>query len=182
VSSLTCAVVMLSPREARAAGHFDLGIDGDATAIVAPASTDTNLNNSGAGFKLRFGDQFRLRYGLRLTPEVGYAFDHLFPAGSDGAEPWNMNRIFAGVRLGFGRWVVPTIYAHLGVGFRSIGGPAQADLAQNTTGFTFDTGVAVDFYLTRHFAIGPHAEFVDMATTPVAPQWLAFGAHADIVF
>jgi len=40
----------------------------------------------------------------------------------------------------------------------------------------------VDFYLTRHFAIGPHVEFVDMDTTPIAPQWLTFGAHADIVF
>jgi hypothetical protein len=169
---------MLCPREALA-GRFDLGIDGEGTAIVAPASSDTYLNNGGAGFKLRFGDQFRLRYGIRLTPEVGYAFDHLFPAGAEN--PWNMNRIFAGVRLGFGRWVVPTVYAHLGAGFRSVGGP-QPFLPENTTGFTFDTGVAVDFYLTHHFAIGPHAEFVDMATTPVAPQWLAFGVHADIVF
>jgi hypothetical protein len=172
---------MLTPREAHA-GRFDLGIDGDATAIVSPASTDTNLNNYGAGFKLRFGDQFRLRYGLRLTPEVGWAFDHLFPAGSNGVDPWNMNRVFAGVRLGFGRRVVPTIYAHLGAGFRTIGGPGTAELANNTTGLAFDTGVAVDFYLTRHFAIGPHVEFVDIDTAPENPEWFAFGGHIDIVF
>jgi hypothetical protein len=180
VSSLACAAVMLSPREAHAAGHFDLGIDGDATNILSPTAGNTDLADYGAGFKLRFGDQFRLRYGLRLTPEVGYAFDHLFTTGS--TEPWNMNRVFAGVRLGFGHRVVPTLYAHVGVGFRSIGGPATADLEQNTTGLSFDTGVAVDFYLTRHFAIGPHFEYVNIDTTPANPQWLAYGAHVDIVF
>ncbi len=182
-SSLACAAAMLCPREAHAAGRFDLGIDGDATAIVSPASSDTNLNNYGAGFKLRFGDQFRLRYGLRLTPEVGWAFDHLFPAGSSDAAPWNMNRVFAGARLGFGRFVVPTLYAHAGIGFRTLGtGPTMGALGQNTTGIAFDAGVAVDFYLTRHFAIGPHFEVVDIDTQPSNPQWLAFGAHADIVF
>jgi|ERR1700733_9268536 hypothetical protein len=179
--SLACAAVMLCPREAYA-GRFDLGIDGDATAIVAPASTATKLNDAGTGFKLRFGDQFRLRHGIRLTPEVGYAFDYLFPAGSDaGSQPWNMNRFFAGARLGFGRIVVPTIYAHVGVGFRSVGGPTN-QLFPNSTGVEFDTGVAVDFYLSRHFAIGPHVEFVDLDTTPNNPEWLAFGAHIDIVF
>jgi hypothetical protein len=181
VSSLACAAVMLSPREAHAAGHFDLGIDGDATNIVSPASTDTNLADYGAGFKLRFGDQFRLRYGIRLTPEVGWAFDHLFPAGAAADQPWNMNRVFAGARLGFGRWIVPTLYAHAGVGFRTVGGPASY-LVQNATGVTFDAGVAVDFYLTRHFAIGPHFEFVSIDATNQPPQWLAYGAHADIIF
>jgi hypothetical protein len=172
--------VVLSPREARASsfGHFDLGLDGEGTFNTA---ANSDLNNYGAGFKIRFGDQFKLKYGIRLTPEVGYAFDHLFPEGA--LEPWNMNRVFAGARLGFGKWVVPTLYAHVGVGFRSVAANTNDILIQGTTtGFTLDTGVAVDFYLTRHFAIGPHAEFVDVGTTPVAPQWLAFGAHADIVF
>lgn len=178
VSSLACAVVMLSPREALASsGHFDFGIDGEGTVNTA---TNTDLANGGLGFKLRFGDQFRLKYGIRLTPEVGYAFDHLFQAGS--FEPWNMNRVFAGARLGFGKHVVPTIYAHVGVGFRTLSADSGPILEGTTIGCTFDTGVAVDFYLTRHFAIGPHAEFVGVETTPNAPTWLAFGAHAEIVF
>jgi hypothetical protein len=182
-SACVCAALALFPKEAHAAA-FDLGIDGDATALVAPDPAGANLSTLGSGFKIRFGDQFRLRYGIHLTPEVGYAFDHVFPAGA--GYPENMNRFFGGVRLGFGRWVVPTLYAHIGFGFRSIDVPAGTSASD--TGFTFDTGFAVDFRLARHLSIGPHVEYVLM-DAPVSgpfgsggPQWIAFGGHLDILF
>src|ERR1700733_4221208 len=76
-----CAAVMFAPREAQAAtGKFDLGIDGDANALLAPSPTQHDLSTMGAGFKIRFADHFRLRNGLNLAPEVGYAFDHVFEA------------------------------------------------------------------------------------------------------
>ena len=128
-----CAAVMFAPKEARADGyyyyggrpassgssygHFDLGIDGDATALLAPSPDKNNLSTLGSGVKLRLGDHFRFRGGLNLTPEVGYAFDHIFSENS--GTPENMNRFFAGLRIGFGRYVVPTLYGHIGYGFRS---------------------------------------------------------------
>jgi hypothetical protein len=184
-SACACAAFALFPKDAHAAA-FDLGIDGDLNALVAPDPSTNNLSTLGTGLKLRFGDRIGLRYGLHITPEVGWAFDHIFPAGA--GYPENMNRIFAGARLGFGKWVIPTIYAHLGVGFRS-DSVAPGAASAFDTGVSFDTGVAVDFRVGRHLMIGPHAEYVFIdapATIPggtiAGPQWLAFGGHLDILF
>jgi hypothetical protein len=195
-SACACAAVALYPSEARAAhnGQFDLGIDGEAPVLLAPSPTQDNLSLVGGGFKIRFGDQFRLRGGIRLTPEVGYAFDHIFTSAGDtpvsqgvvATGDWNMNRFFAGARLGFGRWVVPTVYAHAGYAFRTISGAGNANAEIfGQSGFTFDTGVALDFHLARHLSIGPHAEYVFVSNSDGAqssPQWLAFGGHLDILF
>jgi Outer membrane protein beta-barrel domain len=187
-SACACAAFALCPKEAQAAhnGTFDLGIDGDATALMSSNHTQDNLSTLGSGLKIRFGDRFRLRGGIELTPEVGYAFDHVFAANQ--GIPENMNRIFAGARLGFGRWVVPTIYAHVGYGFRSVSenGTIATDASLSSNGFTFDTGVAVDFRVARHLSIGPHAEYVFIdapsAGALSSPQWLAFGGHIDFLF
>jgi Outer membrane protein beta-barrel domain len=192
-SACACAAFALSPKEAHAASQFDLGIDGDATALMSSNREAANLSTLGSGLKIRFGDRIGLRYGLHLTPEVGYAFDHVFAEngnlanGAPGAE--NMNRLFAGVRLGFGKWVIPTIYAHVGYGFRSVStdGTVAGNAASvpGTNGPTFDTGIAVDFKLAKHLMIGPHAEYVFVDAAPAGlsnPQWLAFGGHIDILF
>ncbi len=183
-SACAFAALAFAPREAQAAGYagrFDLGIDGDATALMAPNASQYNLSTLGTGFKIRFGDQFRLRYGVNLTPEVGYAFDHICAANS--GDPENMNRIFAGVRLGFGRYVVPSIYAHLGYGFRSVvsNNGQSVGTIPDSNGLALDTGVAVDFHLNPWVSIGPHAEFVYMDVAN-SPQWLAFGGHLDFTF
>ena len=188
-SACAFAAFALAPREAHAAGYagrFNLGVDGDLTALMtnnAPAysAPQNNLSTLGTGFKVRFGDQFRLRYGVNLTPEVGYAFDHIFAANS--GDPENMNRIFAGVRLGFGRYVVPSIYAHLGYGFRSVvsNNGQSVGTIPDSNGLALDTGVAVDFHLNPWVSIGPHAEFVYMDVAN-SPQWLAFGGHLDFTF
>jgi hypothetical protein len=197
-SACACAAVALYPSEARAAhnGQFDLGIDGEAPVLLAPNPTQNNLSVVGGGFKIRFGDQFKLRGGIRLTPEVGYSFDRIFTGGAEtpvAGEPgviatdsWNMNRFFAGARLGFGRWIVPTVYAHAGYAFRSISGAGNTNAEIfGENGFTFDTGVALDFHIARHLSFGPHAEYVFVSNSDGAqssPQWLAFGAHIDILF
>jgi opacity protein-like surface antigen len=181
-----CAAVALVPREAQAAnyGRFDLGLDGDATALMHPDASSNNLSTLGTGFKVRFGDHFGYRNGLVLTPEVGYAFDHVFPAGNNGLDvAENMNRIFAGLRVGFGRFVMPTVYAHAGYGFQSVSvsGLNNAGTVPGSNGLTLDVGVAVEFRLATHLMIGPHAEYVYMDTTGT-PQWLAFGGHIDFLF
>lgn len=186
-SACACAAFALFPKEAHAS-NFDLGIDGDANAMLAPDPTKYNLSTLGTGFKIRFGDQFHLLYGIKLTPEVGYAFDHVFAANSGQLfGPENMNRIFAGVRVGVGRWVVPTVYAHVGYGFRSVSQEGTVDMngSASENGFTFDTGISVEFRLARHLSIGPHAEYVFIDApvgTSSGPQWLAFGGHLDILF
>jgi hypothetical protein len=175
-----CAALVIAPRDAHAG--FDFGLDGDANALLAPSASQNNLSTLGGGLKLRFGDRLRLRGGIVLTPEVGYAFDHVFPA--DTGTPENMNRIFAGLRLGFGRNVIPTVYAHMGYGFRSVSQNntvgTNAGIAGDN-GLALDTGVEVEFRIARHLSIGPHAEFVYI-DVPNSPQWLTFGGHLDFLF
>jgi len=179
-----CAAVSLVPRDAHASG-FDLGIDGDANALLSPSPNQNNLSTMGGGFKLRFGDHLRFRGGLNLTPEVGYAFDHVFAgdtANNANAVPENMNRFFAGVRLGVGRNVVPTIYGHIGYGFRSVSNSDGSNAGiKGDNGLALDTGIAVEFRIARHLSIGPHVEFV-YVDVPNAPEWLTFGGHLDFLF
>jgi len=184
-SACACAAFVAAPRAAHAAntGKFDLGIDGDATALLAPSPVQNNLSTMGSGFKIRFADHFRTRNAVNLAPEVGYAFDHVFAANS--GVPENMNRIFAGLRLGFGVNVVPTLYAHVGYGFRSVSATTPAGTTTagivGDSGLAVDTGVAVEFRVAEHLSLGPHAEFVYI-DVPNAPQWLAFGGHLDFIF
>jgi hypothetical protein len=196
-SACACAAVALYPSEARAdRGHFDLGGDIEAPVLLAPSPAQNNLSTAGVGFKLRFGDTFHLRYGIHLTPEVGYAYDHIFTSGGDAPIPnepglvatgdWNMNRFFAGLRFGVGRVVVPTLYAHAGYAFRSISGPGNTNAEIfGENGFTFDTGIALEIHVARHLSLGPHAEYVLVTTSDRGesnPQWLSFGGHLDFIF
>ncbi len=183
-SACACAALAAFPKEARAdIGHFDLGLDGSANALLAPNPTQYNLSTLGAGFRVRAGDQFHLQYQIKLTPEVGYAYNHIFAKNAYGED--NIQRVFAGARLGFGRWVIPTVYAHVGYGFQSVSLPnaplANASTIPNSNGFTFDVGAAVEFKLARHLMIGPHFDY-DMIAVTNGPQWISFGGHADILF
>jgi hypothetical protein len=187
-SACACAAVALVPREAQAAGpgRFDLGVDGDLTALMHPNASQNNLSTLGTGFKLRFGDRIGLRYGWVITPEVGFAYDRLFPAtGSnsvvDVSGAQNMERVFGGVRVGFGRYVIPTFYTHIGYGFQEVTTINGIGTVPNSNGATFDAGVAVEFRLARHLSLGPHVEYVYM-DVPGTPQWLAFGGHLDFLF
>jgi hypothetical protein len=192
-SACACAAVLLVPRQAQAYdGSFDLGIDGDATALLAPSPTQKNVSDWGGGFKVRFGDHFKLRNGLFLTPEVAYAFDHVFASNNastnNGGVGYaeNMNRILAGLRVGYGHTVIPTVYGHVGYGFRSVSNSGtvadNAGIVPGSNGFTADLGIAVEFRIARHLFIGPHAEWVWIDTANNQPQWLAVGGHVDFVF
>ena len=62
--------------------------------------------SGGGGFKVRLGAQFRAP-GIRFTPEIGYGYDHLFANDDQGdAYAWDLHRVFAGARVGFGHFLV----------------------------------------------------------------------------
>jgi hypothetical protein len=162
-----------------AEGRFDLGFDGEGAAMLAPPrSLIGNTLTGGTGFKLRAGDQFRLR-GLRFTPEIGYGFQHLF-ATDDFGDPnsWETHRLFGGARLAFGRIITPGFYGHFGYGWRNTSDPTVPQAG----GLALDAGFALDLHLIPHFGFGAHAEYVTIETQPYTPQWLALGLHGDVVF
>jgi hypothetical protein len=159
--------------------HLDLAFDGEgAIPLGIGRSPSGNDVNGGGGFKIRVGDQIRFPH-LRLTPELGYGYDHLFATDASGdAFAWDMHRLFAGARVGFGRIIVPTVYAHVGYGWRNTGDPSIAQ----ASGLALDAGFALDLHLIPHLGIGAHAEYAMIDAQPFTPQWLAIGLHADVAF
>ncbi len=158
---------------------LNLGFDGEgAVPVGMPASYYGNNVEGGGGFKIRIGDQIRWPR-FRITPEGGYAYDHLFATDDYGnAYAWDIHRLFAGIRVGFGRIVVPGFYAHVGYGWRDTGDPSVG----GSNGFAFDAGGLLDFRVIPHFGFGAHAEYVEVDAQPYTPHWVAFGLHADVDF
>jgi hypothetical protein len=162
---------------------FNLGFDLEGVAPVNPPNVpggNAAAIGGGFGFKVRAGEQFRFP-GLRFTPELEYAYDHLWAGDNLGnGYAWDMNRVAAGARLGFGRIIVPSIYGHIGYGWRQtdatyINGGGEGGLA-------FDVGGALDFRVAPHFGFGIHVEYAQVTTDVDTPQWVAIGGHIDLQF
>jgi hypothetical protein len=160
---------------------FNLGFDVEGAADFTPPNVNSNSVEGGSGFKLRFGAQFHRRF-LRIIPEGGFSYTHLFVTDEAGESVgWNMERAFAGVRIGFGEVVVPLVYGHLGYGWRGTSG-GVLDPIPTASGLTADAGFALDFHVIRHFGFGFHIEYVAVEATPFVPDWIALGLHGDVVF
>ena len=156
---------------------LNLGFDAEGVIpTTTPRFLSGNQLSGGSGFKFRIGDQIRFPR-MRITPEGGFAFDHLFATDTAGASyAWDTSRFFGGVRLTFGRVVAPGFYAHVGYGWRNTGDPT---IPQNG-GLAFDTGFVLDFHVIRHVGFGAHIEYTSIDAQPYTPQWVALGLHVDV--
>lgn len=161
---------------------LNLGLDVEGAGDVTPPNN--NNVSGGGGIKLRVGAEIRRPY-LRIIPEGGFGYTHLFVTDQAGDNiGWNMERLFGGVRIGFGEVIVPVVYGHVGWGWRASGtapGTSYTPYA-SAAGFTADGGVALDFHLVRHFGFGFHLEYVTVQAAPAVPDWVALGAHLDARF
>jgi hypothetical protein len=158
---------------------LNLGFDVDgAVATSMPRLPSGSTLTGGGGFKVRVGDQFRFPR-LRVTPEGGYAFDHLFASDDFGHDyAWDMHRLFGGVRLGFGTVVVPGFYADVGYGWRGTTDPT----VPATGGIAFTGGFALDLHVIPHLGLGGHVEYATVDAQPYGSRWIALGLHGDLVF
>jgi hypothetical protein len=186
-SLLALLVTMAPPRTARAdrddydehhRAHFALGVDLEGAIPIDIPQVNGNSIQGGGGFKVRVGEQLRFPF-MRITPELGYGYDHLWASDADGdAFAWDLHRVFGGVRIGIGEILVPNVYGHVGYGWRDTGAPNVGQAG----GLSYDVGVALDLHVIPHFGIGAHAEYAGIESQPDTPQWLALGLHADLVF
>jgi hypothetical protein len=171
-------VALLLASRAATAGP-EVGVDGEAVVPVSSPPSDKDSLKSGAGFKVRLGYQFHVPI-LRVTPEVGYGLDWFSRDGGDAStHAWDVQRLFAGGRIGLGEIVVPSLYAHAGFGWR-----ATPDAgAPGGSGLAFDAGLALDIHVIPHVGFGAHAEYASVGTgAGSSPEWLAFGLHVEVDF
>jgi hypothetical protein len=157
---------------------FALGFDLEGAVPINIPTVDGNQIRGGGGFKVRAGEQVHFPF-MRFTPEIGYGYDHLFASNDLGASSaWDLHRVFAGARLGFGYLLVPVVYGHLGYGWRDTG---AGDVA-SAGGLSYDVGAALDLHIIPHLGLGVHGEYDGIQSQPDTPQWLAFGVHLNLVF
>jgi hypothetical protein len=185
-------VLLANPREAHAQQYYyvrpqpvygtglNIGVDLEGAAdVTPPPSTDVE---GGGGVKLRLGVEFR-RPWLRIIPEAGFGYTHLFIQDPSGANVgWNMERLFVGARIGFGELIVPVLYGHIGYGWRATEDDNGGVYIPSASGLTVDGGVALDFHLVRHFGFGLHLEYTTVQAAPAIPDWVAAGVHGDYRF
>src|SRR4051812_11199799 len=72
-------------REYESHSSIDLAFDGEgAIPLMDRRFQSGNDLSGGGGFKFRLGDQIRFPR-MRVTPEIGYGYDHLFATDVAGA-------------------------------------------------------------------------------------------------
>ena len=189
---IACAAVlagsMAATQKARAdvmiAGDFDVGVPVDVRNTYVPLTV-------GAGFDARLGFRFHIpRTHVAITPELAAGYT-------------NMNstfiRVRPGVRLGFGRLIVPYMYGHIGWGWTSfdLAPTSRLEKTQSLSGqgAAFDAGVGLDVTVVRHLTLGAHAGYnvlgvtdsakIDVVNSTAAldhPKWFNFGLNASVYF
>jgi hypothetical protein len=166
----TCFVGSAEARE-------DRGDEGSSSKTVLAFDLDfaSTLNEPGAGTggggALRLGRKIDFIL-ISLTPEIGGSYYRF-----DGFNHDRMYRGFIGGRLGFGKIIEPSVFAHIGVG------RVEADVASHTAP-VFDAGIALDLTVLPLINLGAHASYNTLFPQGDYPSfsWLALGLHAALVF
>jgi hypothetical protein len=166
----TAVSVMLAafllPRLAHANGT-EIAVDADGAVPV-----NTRLLSGGGGFGLRLGEEIHFPL-LRLTPEIGYGYMHLF--ARDAPSDWTTHRVVGGLRLGLGELLVPFVFVHAGYGWR-----ATPDNSYGGDGLAVDAGAGLDVNL-GFISLGGHAGYATIGAQPSSPQWVILGLDAALV-
>lgn len=170
------------------AGDFDVGVPVNVKDTYVPLTT-------GAGFDVRLGFRFRVpAVHMSIIPELAAGYTNMDSS---------FVRVRPGLRLGFGRLIVPYLYGHVGWGWTSFQEPGLGTVTGRTAepatfhaqGAAFDAGVGMDVSLGRHFTLGAHAGYnvlgagdpakIDIVgSTPAYdhPKWFNFGLNASVYF
>ena len=109
---------------------------------------------------------------VSLTPEIGGGYDRF-----NGDNNARIYRGFIGGRLGFGKIIEPSVFAHIGVG------KLNANFG-NHTAAVFDGGIALDLTLLPLINLGAHASYNSLFAQGnySSFDWLGFGLHVALVF
>jgi hypothetical protein len=196
VSPVLVSSVVLAAALTTATAHAGptVSLDFDAgpplTRIVGPPGPTFSMLYE-VGFSGRVGWRFEAPRGVFVQPEAGGGYSAIGPR----AVLPHFARVFAGVRVGWSRALLPDLriepagFVHGGLG------------TSDVTGATLDAGLALDLRIKGLLLVGIHGAYdvflvnysatncmigsvVNPCTdTPVvAVQGVAFGAHAGVLF
>jgi hypothetical protein len=142
-----------------------IALDLDFAAPISEPETD-----GGGGGAIRFGQKLDLVL-VSLTPEIGGSYHRFGGTGSP-----EVYRGFIGGRLGVGKVIEPSIFAHVGAG--------KLDGAANYFSPTLDAGAALDLTLLPLINIGVHASYDALLARDEHPafDWYTLGLHAALEF
>jgi hypothetical protein len=177
------AALLSGARQARA----DIAIAGDVdVGLPVGQHPPQNYLATGAGFDLRLGYRFRIPYQpLFVIPELAAGFTDLDAS---------VVRVRPGLRVSFGRFVIPFVYGHLGWGWASFDPLGVGDTKSTTPsvsagGLSLDAGGGVDLAVLRRVMVGAHLGYNVMdvgqaaAATPAwQAKWINVGLGATVLF
>lgn len=169
VSAALLTLTLFVPLTASASSGTRLALDLDyAGGIDEPGI------GKGTGGALRFGQKLDL-IAASLTGELGVSY-HTF----DGALDPTHYSGFVGGRLGFGKIIEPSIFAHVGVGRLNL---EVAGEDVHDTGPAFDFGLALDLTVLPLIDLGVHAAYdLLLLDNDAKFDWYRVGAHAALAF
>lgn len=147
-------------------GRTHVAVDFD-YAVALSSSQDSDAGTGGA---VRLGRELDLLL-VTLTPEVGGTYETF-----NGSADSRIYGGFAGGRLGVGKIIEPSIFAHVGV--------AHVDGWQDRTAPMLDAGLALDFTLLPLIDLGVHAGVNTLLATRDGNgvSWGTAGLQAALVF
>jgi hypothetical protein len=148
--------------------------------------------STGAGFDVLLGYRFRIPYQhIAIIPELSAGYTDLST---------HLVRVRPGLRVGFGRFLVPYIFGHVGWGWATFEDPRATALSSRTDGIqrlggqgpVYDAGLGLDVTVMRRLTLGAHAGYnVATVSTPRElgvnkpssyAQWFNFGLNAAVFF
>jgi hypothetical protein len=154
----------LAPSTARA----DIAVAGD---LELDVPLDTDLDTA-VGFGLRLGWQLHLPLVV-FRPEVGY---HHAAFG----DALTLNRVFAGVRVGFGEIFRIGGFGHIGAANAAY---HFASEDEDVSDVTYDLGAFFDFTVLPLLDVGAQIGYARMRTDDRdSLRWIPIGVHATLIF
>lgn len=167
------AVAVVAPAHAEDQGGGRRGGHAGSTHIAVDFDFDSAINKpdttSGGGGALRLGQKYDL-FLVSLTPEIGGSY-HAF----GGDDKTKLYTGFLGGRLGVGKILEPSIFAHLGVG--------HVSGLEDRTAPVMDAGLALDFTLLPLIDLGVHGAYNVMLprNDGSSLRYVTLGAQAALV-
>jgi len=175
-AALVAAALVFSP--AVAAAQLQLGAELEA---IFPGGDELG-NDTGVGYAGRLGYAIDGPM-IEIVPELRIGYVNFAEPADKTRLDVGLWRYTAGLRLGVGEILRPTVFAHIGYGDVVFGGPGGTIFEEGfgDSAFTWDAGLAFDLAILPLIDVGVHGAYNRLETS-TAVDWWSAGVHAVLDF